>query len=116
MWSDPDIAQIGTVRDATNLDLARHSRIGGWAYVLCCLGVVVLSPLLWSQRLITAIFLILFVAIAAWRWRVCSRAIELGGDALNRFDRLAAWLFMPAAVLWVLFMAWVFASIRQFDA
>lgn len=116
MWSDPDIAKIDSVRDATNRDLARHSRIGGWAYVLCCLGVVSLSPLLWSQRLCAAVFVVVFVVIAFWRGRVCSRALEHGGAALDRFERLAAWLYMPVAVVWVLFMAWVFASIRQFDA
>ena len=83
MWSDPEIAYLEKVRIATNLDITQRMRLGGLFYVICSIGVILMSPTLHAQPYI-ALFVIFFVILAILRLYIYKLTISNynGNEAL----------------------------------
>jgi len=66
LWSDPEVAGLERVRISTNQDMAGRMRWGGMFYVLCCIAIILTSPMLRAQPA-AAVFVISFLALAVTR-------------------------------------------------
>ncbi|MCB1948003.1 MAG: response regulator [Burkholderiales bacterium] len=114
MWSDPEIAYLEKVRIATNLDITQRMRLGGLFYVICSIGVILMSPTLHAQPYI-ALFVIFFVILAILRLYIYKLTISNynGNEALIETAILT--IYILTALGWSLFLLCIFMSISEID-
>ncbi|AEJ02043.1 integral membrane sensor hybrid histidine kinase [Nitrosomonas sp. Is79A3] len=115
MWSDPEVANLEKVRISTNQDMARRMHLGGLFYVLCCSAIVLMSPVLYAQPYI-AIFVGLFVILAALRLFIYKRALNLYGRNEKQIEYAISAIYITTALTWAIFLKWVLLSNSMLDS
>lgn len=115
MWSDPEVANLEKVRISFNQDMAQRMRLGGLFYVLCCSAIVLMSPVLYAQSYI-AIFVGLFVILAALRLFVYKRALNLYDRNEKQIEYAISAIYITTALTWTIFLTWVLLSNSMLDS
>ena len=115
MWSDPEVASLEKVRISTNQDMARRMCLGGLFYVLCCSAIVLMSPVLLAQPYI-AIFLGLFIILAALRLIIYKRGLNLSDRNEKQIEYSISAIYITTALTWAIFLSWILLSISMLDS
>ncbi|SER47455.1 hypothetical protein SAMN05421690_102934 [Nitrosomonas sp. Nm51] len=114
MWSDPEIVYREKVRIATNLDIAARMRLGGLFYVLCSIGVIMMSPALHAQPYI-ALFIIFFIILAVLRLYIYRQAVLYYNSSEKLIENAILAIYILTALGWSIFLIWIFMSVDEID-
>ncbi len=115
MWSDPEVANLEQVRISTNQDVAGRMRWGGMFYVLCCIAIILTSPVLRAHPAST-VFALFFIALAVTRLIIYKQVtgLRLSNQAL--IERSISAVYVATSFIWGVFLCWIFLSISAIDS
>ncbi|MBS0587938.1 MAG: response regulator [Proteobacteria bacterium] len=115
LWSDPEVAGLERVRISTNQDMAGRMRWGGMFYVLCCIAIILTSPMLRAQPA-AAVFVISFLALAVTRLIIYKQVTgsHLSNQSLIEYSISA--VYIATSFIWGIFLIWIFLSISAIDS
>lgn len=115
MWSDPEVANLEQVRISTNQDVAGRMRWGGMFYVLCCIAIILTSPVLRAHPAST-VFALFFIALAVSRLIIYKQVtgLRLSNQAL--IERSISAVYVATSFIWGVFLRWIFLSISAIDS
>ena len=115
LWSDPEVAGLERVRISTNQDMAGRMRWGGMFYVLCCIAIILSSPMLRAQPA-AAVFVISFLALAVTRLIIYKQVTgsHLSNQSLIEYSISA--VYIATSFIWGIFLIWIFLSISAIDS
>ncbi|MCP5275733.1 MAG: response regulator [Burkholderiales bacterium] len=114
MWSEPEIANLESVRIGTNQDMARRMRLGGLFYIPFSITIILISPVLLAQSYI-AVIVVLFVILAAMRLFVCGRILDQENANKLVHEHSVTTLYSMTAITWAIFLIWIFLSVSSID-
>lgn len=115
LWSDPEVADLEQVRVSTNQDVAERMRWGGMFYVLCCIAVILTSPMLRAQPA-AAVFVLSFLALAVARLIIYKQATHLHLNNQSLIERSISTVYIATSFIWGVFLSWIFLSISAIDS
>lgn len=114
MWSEPEIANLESVRIGTNQDMARRMRLGGLFYIPFSIAIILMSPALLAQSQIVVIVIIFFV-LAILRLFVCSRILNPENCNKLIHEQSILTLYSLTALTWAAFLIWIFLTVNTID-
>ena len=115
LWSDPEVANLEQVRINTNRDMVGRMRWGGMFYVLCCIAIILTSPMLRAQP-VAGVFALSFLALAVTRLIVYKQVLGLHLNDQSRIERLISVIYIATSFIWGAFLSWIFLFIGTIDS
>jgi two-component system, sensor histidine kinase len=102
---------------ATHAVMAERTRLGGFYYIVGCVAVISISPALRAQPLAAAALLTAFTLLTLFRLWFCPRLLaNINGMPAQSVERTFAAIYLLTAGTWVVFLWWLFISVRAFDS
>ncbi|MDR4518752.1 MAG: response regulator [Nitrosomonas sp.] len=114
MWSEPEIANLESVRVGTNQDMARRMRLGGLFYIPFCIAIIATSPVLLAQRYI-GIIVVLFAVLAILRLFIGNRILDQENSNILIHEHTVSLLYISTALTWAVFLIWIFQTVSSID-